>query len=98
MRQFFCTVLLSILMLSSFAQQSKLWSEDNRKYLIDNLSRTRDSIVAETKNLSQAQWNFKESPDRWSINQIVEHLAIWELIFEREINQALIAGPRPELT
>ena len=84
-------------MLSSFAQQSKLWSGDNRKYLIDNLSRTRDSIVAETKNLSQAQWNFKESPDRWSINQIVEHLAIWETLLQREISQALVAGSRPEL-
>ena len=84
-------------MLSSFAQQSNLWSEDNRKYLVDNLSRTRDSIIKETKNLSQAQWNFKESPERWSINQIVEHLAIWETLLQREISQALVAGPRPEL-
>ncbi len=98
MRQLFCTVLTSILMLSSFAQQSKLWSEDNRKYLIDNLSRTRDSIIKETKNLSHAQWNFKESHDRWSINQIVEHLAIWELLLQREISQALVVGPRPELS
>src|SRR6187551_769422 len=97
MRQLFCTALTFILMLSSFAQQSKLWSKDNRKYLIDNLSRTRDSIIKETKNLSQAQWNFKESPGRWSINQIVEHLNIWEVLLQREISQALLAGPRPEL-
>ena len=97
MKQFFCTVLTFILMFPVFTQQSKLWSEDNRKYLIENLSRTKDSIVAETKNLSQAQWNFKESSGRWSINQIVEHLVIWELLLQREISQALIAGPRPEL-
>ena len=97
MKQLFCTVLTFTLTLNSFTQQIKLWAEDNRKYLIDNLSRTRDSIIAETKNLSQAQWNFKESPDRWSINQIVEHLAIWETLLQREISQALVAGPRPEL-
>ena len=97
MRQLFCTVLTFILMLPSSAQQSKIWSEENRKYLVDNLSRTRDSIIAEAKNLSQAQWNFKESPDRWSINQIVEHLAIWELLLQREVSQALVAGPRAEL-
>ena len=97
MKQLFCIVLAFTLVLPSFAQQNKLWLEDNKKYLIHNLSRTRDSIIEETKNLSQAQWNFKESPDRWSINQIVEHLAIWELLLEREISQALIAGPRPEL-
>ena len=97
MKQLFCTVLTFILMFPVFTQQSKLWSEDNRKYLIENLSRTKDSIVAETKNLSQAQWNFKESSGRWSINQIVEHLAIWETLLQREISQAFVAGPRPEL-
>ncbi len=97
MKALFCTVLTFILTLNSFTQHSRLWAEDNRKYLIDNLLRTRDSIIAETKNLSQAQWNFKESPDRWSINQIVEHLAIWETLLQREISQALVAGPRPDL-
>ena len=97
MKPLFCTVLTFILTLNSFTQHSRLWAEDNRKYLIDNLSRTRDSIISETKNLSQAQWNFKESPDRWSINQIVEHLVIWEVLLQREISQALVAGPRPEL-
>jgi len=98
MRHFFCTILVTIgFIATSFAQQTKLWSEEDRKTLIDNLTRTRDSVINETKNLSKAQWNFKESPDRWSINQIVEHLAIWELLLQREISQALIAGPRPEL-
>lgn len=93
-----CTILIAIgFMVTSFAQQAKLWSEEDRKYLINNMTRTRDSIINETKNLSKAQWNFKESADRWSIRQIVEHLAIWELLLQREISQALVAGPRPEL-
>jgi hypothetical protein len=99
MKRLFCTTLLCISLLSSsFAQQGKPWTEKERAYLLENLTRTRDALINETKNLSQAQWNFKESPDRWSINQVIEHLAFWDLIFEREINQALIAGPRPELT
>ncbi|MEP7267105.1 MAG: DinB family protein [Saprospiraceae bacterium] len=99
MRHFFFTILITIgFVLTSFAQETKLWSEEDRKYLIDNLTRTRESVINETKNLSQAQWNFKELPDRWSINQIVEHLAYWELLLEREVSQALVAGPKPELT
>lgn len=86
-----------VFMLPSTAQPTKLWGEEDRKYLLDNLARTRDSVIKETQNLSTAQWNFKESPDRWSINQIVEHLAIWELLLQREISQAFVAGPRPEL-
>ena len=98
MKQFFYTILITVgFTVTSFAQQTKLWSEKDRTYLIDNLTRTRDSVINETKNLSKAQWNFKESPDRWSINQIVEHLVIWELLLQREISQALVAGPRPEL-
>ena len=97
MKYIFCTAIAFILLFSSFAQTTTKWSEKERQYLIENLSRTRDLIINETKNLSEAQWNFKESPDRWSINQILEHLAIWELLLEREVNQALVAGPRPEL-
>jgi DinB family protein len=75
----------------------KLWTEADRKYLAENLTRTRDSLIKETERLTEAQWNFKESADRWSINQITEHLALWELILEREISQALFAGPHAEL-
>jgi hypothetical protein len=80
----------------SFAQT--LWTETDRKYLIDNLKRTRDLVIEETKNLTEQQWTFKEAPDRWSINEVVEHLAIWELLLDREVSQALVAGPQPGLT
>ena len=53
-----------------------LWTEADRKFLLDNLTRSKQEIIDETKNLTQAQWNFKESPDRWNINQIVEHIAL----------------------
>ncbi len=97
MKYLLCTAFVTILLLPSFAQQIKPWNDDDKKYLLANLSRTRDSILKETKNLSAAQWNFKESADRWSINQIVEHLGIWELLLQREVSQALVVGPRPEL-
>ncbi|MCA4897760.1 MAG: DinB family protein [Bacteroidota bacterium] len=51
-----------------------VWTEADRKFLLDNLTRTKEELISETKNLTKQQWNFKESPDRWSINQIVEHL------------------------
>ena len=30
--------------------------------------------------------------------KIIEHLAIWELLLDREVSQALVAGPQQELT
>jgi hypothetical protein len=88
----FICLFLSLNLLSQ-----KLWTETDRKYLIDNLKRTRDSLIKETQNLTEQQWNFKESPERWSINGVVEHLGIWELLLDREVSQALVAGLQPEL-
>jgi DinB superfamily len=72
-----------------------VWTEDDRKFLLDNLVRSRQEIIEETRNLTKEQWNFKESPDRWNINQIVEHIALWELLFMREVSRALAREPDP---
>lgn len=72
------------------------WTEADRKYLLDNLIRGKEEIMEETKNLTKEQWNFKERPDRWSINQIVEHICLWELIQTHEISRALQIGPFPD--
>lgn len=82
---------------SVFAQQNKLWSEADRKYLLDHLTRSRDELLKETRGLSEAQWNFWESPERWSIKEVVEHIALWELLLQREASMAYMAGPQPEL-
>jgi len=79
------------------AQDGLHWTENDRQYLLENLTRTRKEVIQETNKLSPSQWKFKESPDRWSINEVVEHIAIWELLFNREISQALSAGAQPEL-
>src|SRR5690349_16945898 len=84
------------LLLIAVCHSQKLWTEDDRKYLLERLTRSRDSIILETKNLSEAQWNFKESPDRWSINEVVEHIAIWELLMTRDVSATQWAGPQPD--
>ncbi len=75
-----------------------VWTEADRKYLLDNLIRSKQELIDETKNLTKKQWNFKESPDRWSINQIVEHICIVELIHMHETSTALQMGPLPDFT
>lgn len=81
------------------AEQSStapVWTEADRKYLLDNLIRTKQKLIDETKDLTKKQWNFKVSPDQWSINQIVEHIDRYELIFMNEISVALQMGPVPD--
>ena len=74
-----------------------VWTEADRAYLVDNLVRSKKELTDETSGLTDEQWNFKENPDRWCINQIVEHLAIYELIFMNEISVALQRGELSEI-
>lgn len=76
--------------------KAPVWTEADRKFLLDNLTRSKEEIIAETKNLTKEQWNFKESPDRWSINQIIEHICLYELIQMNEVATALNMGPIPD--
>lgn len=94
---FFATVFLLIGTFHAFAQTPQPWTDEDRKYLITHLEKTRDALIKETTGLTPAQWNFKESPDRWSIKEVVEHIDLWELLLQREINLALSWGSKPEL-
>lgn len=104
MKRFLATVIFvgSILNLCNGQTKSEasskipVWTETDRKYLLDNLLRSKQEIIEETKNLTKEQWNFKENPDRWSINQIVEHICLWELIQMNEVSVALQMGPMPD--
>ena len=91
----FCTLLLTVMLQ---AQETKsLWTEADRQYTLDNMRRTRDELVKETENLTLAQWAFRDSAHRWSIGQVVEHLALWEIIWAREIGMGCRNKPQPEL-
>lgn len=94
-----CLILVStiLIQLSVAAQTTRQWTDTDKQYLLDHLIRSRDELIKETTDLSRQQWNFKESQDRWSINQAVEHLNIFELLFQRETTMAMSSGTRPEL-
>jgi len=42
------------------------------------LESTKKGVLEATKGLSEAQWNFKPAPDRWSVAQVMEHIAAAE--------------------
>ena len=53
-------------------------SQADREKGITYLEQTRDAIVADTKNLTPAQWNFKAAPDKWSVALTLEHITLAE--------------------
>jgi hypothetical protein len=62
-----------------------------RAKLVQLLTSSRDQVLAESEKLTDAQWSFKAGPDRWSVGEVVEHLALAEpLIFGLE--QKVLTG------
>jgi hypothetical protein len=93
MKKLLCLALMSLsVVFTSHSQEARLWTDADRKYLLENLGRSRDELLNETKGLTKEQWTFKESPDRWSINEIVEHIATWELLLDYRISRQLRGG------
>ncbi len=50
-------------------------TDAERKVVVDYLVKTRAMYFEALKGLTEAQWNFKSAPDRWSIFECAEHIA-----------------------
>lgn len=74
----------------------KLWSESDRKLIVDELNRTTNELMIEIENLSDAQWNFRESDERWTISEIVEHLELQNELHYRQIIVVANMPPMPK--
>ena len=60
------------------------------------LESTKQGVLDATKGLSPAQWNFKSAPDRWSVAECTEHIAIAEdYLRSLIVDKVMKAGPRP---
>jgi hypothetical protein len=68
-------------------------SQADREKGIKYLEQTRDAIVADTKNLTPAQWNFKAAPDKWSVAMTLEHIALAEDVFFKLVTDKAMRAP-----
>jgi hypothetical protein len=57
------------------------------------LEQTRDAVIADTKGLSDAQWKWKPGPDRWSVAETLEHIALGEDLFFQMITEKVMKAP-----
>jgi hypothetical protein len=53
-------------------------TEDERTFLLDRLAGSEARLLALVEGLTAEQWMFREEPERWSIAENVEHLALFE--------------------
>jgi uncharacterized damage-inducible protein DinB len=79
-----------LLAISGFGQQ--LTQADREKGL-QYLRQTEDSVAAAVKGLSDAQLNFKPAPDRWSVAQTLEHIAVSEDFIFHNVTDKIMKAP-----
>jgi hypothetical protein len=78
------------LYLAAYVSAQDLTAQDRERGL-RYLEETRKGVVEATKGLSDAQLKFKPSPDRWSIAEVVEHLALTESAVQNALGQLVNA-------
>ena len=57
------------------------------------LETTKKNIVDATRGLSEAQWNFKPSPFKWSVAQVIEHIAASEDLLRQVAESQIKTAP-----
>jgi hypothetical protein len=66
---------------------------DERQLVLDQLTSSESRLLALLDPLTVAQWSFREAPERWSIAENIEHLAVFEDFILRAIATALARTP-----
>jgi len=86
-------ILITMLSLTAavFAQEP---TAAEREKAARYLTETRKGVEDAVKNLNEAQWRYKPAADRWSVAEIVEHLAVIEDVL-KAVFAKLPDGPPP---
>jgi hypothetical protein len=71
-------------------------SAEERARVIKLLVDSHRELLEAVEKLTDAQWNYKASPLRWSVGQVVEHIALSEGLLFSAVEQALAAKPNPD--
>jgi len=70
---------------------------EDRDKAVKYLEKTRAEVLAATKGLSKAQWNFKQATNRWSVAEVTEHIAAAEDFLMGMIkDKVMVSPPRAE--
>lgn len=85
-------VALCLFTSASWAQSTTLTAEE-REAALKSLQATHDAFLRSISGLSEKQWKFKAAPDRWSIAEVSEHIAVAESGIFTLVQSKMMTGP-----
>ena len=91
-------LLLTLLVITGLAgiENDSAPSMQERKAAVNLMKETKADVLKTVKDLSDAQLNFKASPEKWSIKECMYHIAISEKNLWDMMETAMKAPANPE--
>ncbi len=71
-------------------------TRSERDYAMSQLHATRKMFLDALQGLTESQWRFKPSPDRWSIAECAEHVLLTEDFIFQRVQQLLKTPAQPD--
>jgi DinB superfamily len=88
--------LLVVIVCAAISAFSQALTQADRDRALQYLESTKQGVLDATAGLSEAQWNFKPAPDRWSVAEVTEHIAAAEdYLMGLVTSQVMKAPARP---
>jgi hypothetical protein len=95
-----CLVFVFALALASIAQITPTpapaptpLSAEERAAALKSLQATHDAFLQSIAGLSEKQWRFKPAPDRWSVAEVSEHIAVSESMIFGMVQSKIMTSP-----
>ena len=86
-------IALCFIVFASPLLKAQAVTKEDLNRAVDYLEKTRAGVLAATKGLSEAQWNFKPAPDRWSAAEVTEHIAAAEDFLMAMVHDKVMTAP-----
>jgi hypothetical protein len=67
----------------------------DRERGVQYLEQTRDGVLSAVQGLTDAQLRFKPAPDRWSVAEVLEHIALAEDFLLQNVTDKVMKAPAP---
>src|SRR5262245_45189718 len=90
MKAFFSTLLLAVLPLAGATL-----TQSERETVLTLLTKSSKIVLNSLEGVSDTQWNYKPSGDRWSVQECAEHIAITDEMMFLFASQQLMKIPPP---
>jgi len=75
------------------ADGTQTLTQEERDHAVAELEGSKKAFLDATKGLSTAQWSFKAAPERWSVAECSEHIALAEGFIFGLVTERIIKAP-----